>query len=559
MKKGNSDRVEKLIIGVTSLLRDKLSLSRPSSAIGCAYAALLVQENTQLTEGDLVSTIPNEYVRSLLKDLFHNNNSSIEQLAMAFSKDDLKMFILNYNDEYASAVVSSPLGVCQLALDILNPGKDDIILDLASGSGVFLANAAASTQAKKIVGVEINTDAVAISNIRSVVLKKPFETIQGNALTQDFNNIGASRLFVHPPFGLKLNRYEMDMSENTMISQLIQRGNKVSGDWAFVIAAYQNMVSEGKAVCLISGSGTWNSSDEALRTMMVKNGWIEGVISLPAGLLSYTNIPVTMIILSNGNESVRVLDASKIFTPGRRVNKLEKANIEEILHYYETDSELSRNVEIGELANNEYILNPLRYVDKIDIKDAIKLGEVAVTINRGANIRSTDLDKMVVPETTGFQYLMLQNIVNGLVQPDLPNIKTIEDNLDRFCIKSKSLIISKNAPFKVAMATFEGKKVLANGNLYFIEIDADKINPEFVEAFLQSELGNAQLEKYAKGAALRSISIQDLKEIQLPNIPREKQDRIAEEFVSLKEDLELLERQYKLVVNKKERLIEGVL
>lgn len=558
MEKKNLNRIENVIFGIASLLRDKMSLSRQSSVIGCAYAALLVQENTHLTESELLSSIPNNYVLSLLSDEFHYNRSAIEQLAMTFSEDDLKTFILNYNDEYASAENSSPLGVCQLALKILDPGANDILLDLGSGNGNFLANVATRAKVKRIVGVEINTEAVTVSIVRSLVFNKPFEIIQGNVISQDFKHIGANKIFSHSPFGVKLNRNELFFS-NTMLSQLTQKGIRVNGDWAFVLSAYHNIAQDGKAVCLMSGSGTWNTSDEVLREMMVKNGWIEGIISLPAGLLSYTNIPMTMIILSNGNKTVRMVEASNIFTPGRRVNKIEKIDVDRIMHHYRTDSEISRNVDFEELAHNEFILNPLRYVDKIDIKDAIKLGEVAVSINRGANIRSTDLDKMVVPETTGFQYLMLQNIVNGLVQPDLPNIKEIEDNLNRFCIKTKSLIISKNAPFKVAMATFKEKKVLANGNLYFMEIDSDKINPEFVEAFLQSELGNAQLEKYAKGSALRSISIQDLKEIQLPNIPKEKQDRIAEEFINLKEDLELLERQYKLVVNKKARLIEEVL
>jgi len=59
----------------------------------------------------------------------------------------------------------------------------------------------------------------------------------------------------------------------------------------------------------------------------------------------------------------------------------------------------------------------------------------------------------------------------------------------------------------------EDKTILANGNLYFIELDESKVNPTFVEVFLQSEVGMTQLNRYAKGAAMKSISIQDLKTI----------------------------------------------
>ena len=69
----------------------------------------------------------------------------------------------------------------------------------------------------------------------------------------------------------------------------------------------------------------------------------------------------------------------------------------------------------------------------------------------------------------------------------------------------------------------------------------------------------AQLHRFAKGGILKSISIQDLKKIEIPNIPREQQDRIAEEYLQLKDQLNVLQRQMDLVRDRMDRILEGVL
>ena len=91
------------------------------------------------------------------------------------------------------------------------------------------------------------------------------------------------------------------------------------------------------------------------------------------------------------------------------------------------------------------------------------------------------------------------------------------------------------------------------------ELDEKKANPVFVEIFLRSETGIAQLNRFAKGTAMKSISIQDLKMIKIPNIPRKKQDFIAEEYKNLCDELIILQRQIDLIHDRKARLLEEVI
>lgn len=62
----------------------------------------------------------------------------------------------------------------------------------------------------------------------------------------------------------------------------------------------------------------------------------------------------------------------------------------------------------------------------------------------------------------------------------------------------------------------EGNKILANGNLYVIELDEDKINPYFLKAYLESENGKAALSRVAVGATLLNLPVEGLKKITIP-------------------------------------------
>lgn len=203
----------------------------------------------------------------------------------------------------------------------------------------------------------------------------------------------------------------------------------------------------------MANGGMWNKPDEGLRKELIEQGLIEGIIQLPERLLSSTGIPVTVLIMSQGNDEIRMVDASKLVTKGRRQNTLENSDVMNILNAYHTDTDISNSVSIDEIAANEYILNPNRYMEvDVEIENGISLGELCLSINRGAMVKSKDLDSMVSKTSTQYHYLMLQNIKDSLIDAKLPNLKEIEDRLSKYCIQDKNLIISKTSPFKIATA-----------------------------------------------------------------------------------------------------------
>lgn len=152
---------------------------------------------------------------------------------------------------------------------------------------------------------------------------------------------------------------------------------------------------------------------------------------------------------------------------------------------------------------------------------------------------------------------MLQDIEDGIINSKLPAISSIEEKYSKHLIKNNNLLISKNAPFKIATAEINmNEQIVATGNLYCIEIDQDKINPIYVEAYLQSDLGNAELSRLSKGGAFDTISISNLKKVRIPNISREQQDQIANKFQGLKTEQETTRKKLERIIENKSEIIK---
>ncbi len=496
----------------------------------------------------------------LLKLLDRIDEKIFERIVSKYQKSDLKAYIQrnHMNDPLEE---SSPDSISKLVCKLLDINANDIVIDFGSGNGNFLEYVYQTYKNHLNYGVELNTDAYIISNIVKLSTESKIQYIQGNVLSQNFETLNANKIFTFPPLGTRWSHISKYINKNQNLSDYFQETNKlISGEWGFAISALINQKEGGKSVVLMSNPGTWNKSDEQIRKNLLQEGKIEGVILLPENLLDKTSISVSLIVFSQNNLSVRMVDATKMFAKGRKSNILKDDNIEDIYSAYMNESKVSKLIDIKEIANQEYILNPIRYIDEdVSFESSVLLGDLCKSINRGSMITSSELNELSSNHATSFRYLMLQNIHDGKIDDNLPYIKTIDSNMEKYCLKKDSLIISKISPFKVAHFNGDDKKVLANGNLYFIEINDKKVNPYFLEMFLQSEMGMSQLNRYAKGTAMKSISIQDLKIIKIPNISRQKQDELALQYQDLTEEIDLINHQLEYIKNKKSKLIEEVI
>ncbi len=482
-----------------------------------------------------------------LKQIVKENGEIALRLSNEFSENDLLAYLRLYPGEEGSkggGEYGTPESISKLALKLLNIKDKERIADFGSGVGGFINLASNIYDKNSFYGIELNTYSYELSKIRFELFDNDAEIELGNMFEVP-NDRKFEKIFSNYPFGLRLLHLQTDTE---YIKELYRRipviKRATSSDWIFNSLIYDHLTENGKAVTIMTNGSTWNSIDQPIREYFVRNGYIEAVISLPEKIFGFTSIPTTMLVLSKGNKSVRMIDATNLCEQGRRQNLITDNNIDTIISLMVDEGKQSVSVDLGTLKENEFVLNPSRYLEKaVEIEDGVEFGSLMKRITRGAPLKASDLDEMISEEPTDTQYLMLANIQNGMVSDNLPYLKKLDAKLDKYCIRNRNLLLSKNGvPFKIAVANVEeDRKLLGNGNLFIIELDEDKVNPYFIKAFFDSEIGTSVLKSIAVGATIPNISAESLKKLIVPLPSMEKQKEIANLYQAKQDEIKVLQ------------------
>ncbi|MDD3052696.1 MAG: N-6 DNA methylase, partial [Candidatus Cloacimonetes bacterium] len=422
------------------------------------------------------------------------------------------------------------------------------VADICSGSGTFLINASLNVPDATYRGVEINTEMCSVSRAKTEYVSGNIEIEQKDAffLLKENPVENYSKIFSNYPFGLRMkNLNEASHIIEEMMIKYPGASKATSSDWLFNVLLMNLLSKNGKAVSIMTNGSTWNELDTGMRKSFVENGYIESIILLPAKMFQFTSIPTTMIVLSHNNTSgVRIVDTTKHCIEGRRINEFSKQNIEEILNSLSDDTDYSRFISLKELRENNYSLSLNRYLSQeVNVSYPVQFAEAIKKITRGAQLSAAQLDQLVSDAPTDVQYLMLANIKDGIIGDDLPYLQAFDEKLEKYCIKSNNLIISKNGyPYKVAVASVkERTRIIGNGNMYIIELDEEKANPYYIKAFFESEQGIAALKSITVGATIQSIGVDSLKKLIIPLPPIEDQMKIAERYQVTLDEILLLQ------------------
>lgn len=169
-------------------------------------------------------------------------------------------------------------------------------------------------------------------------------------------------------------------------------------------------------------------------------------------------------------------------------------------------------------------------------KDVIK------KIKRATPVSASALDRMSSNEETNIKYLRLQDIQSGIIRDDLHCLKEIEPRQVQYLLKDEDLILSKiGFPYKVAVAKIvPGQSVLPVGNMYAIELDTTKVNPYYIKSFFESEQGAAALKSITTGETIPIISVDRLKNLQVPVPDMAEQNKIANKYLAVLDEIQVL-------------------
>lgn len=155
-----------------------------------------------------------------------------------------------------------------------------------------------------------------------------------------------------------------------------------NGDYAFLLHILKSLKSTGKGAVILPHGVLFRGNAEAdIRRNLIRQGYIKGIIGLPANLFYGTGIPACIIVIDKAGAKARLesessgifmIDASKGFMKDGPKNRLREQDLHKIVDVFNKQIEqtgYSRMVGISEIAGNDYNLNIPRYIDSSAAED----------------------------------------------------------------------------------------------------------------------------------------------------------------------------------------------
>ncbi|WP_449412084.1 type I restriction-modification system subunit M [Pandoraea soli] len=287
----------------------------------------------------------------------------------------------------------TPAEVSRVMAKVIGIGSaksaDQTIYDPTCGSGSLLIKAhdeakSATRLDLTIYGQEMDNATSALAKMNMILHDCPTAEIwKDNSLSSPhFRQVnGALKTFdfvvANPPFSTKAWSNGFDPLNDEFGRFEYGTPPDKNGDYAFLLHILTSLKSTGKgAVILPHGVLFRGGAEGVIRKRVIQQGYIKGIIDLPANLFYGTGIPACIIVLDKENAAARkgifMIDASKGFIKDGNKNRLRSQDIHKIVDAFNKQAEIpkfSRLVPVSEISENDFNLNIPRYIDSSEPED----------------------------------------------------------------------------------------------------------------------------------------------------------------------------------------------
>lgn len=535
------------------------------AVIATAYVLSKIQQTPLISINTIESFLDGINENEAVSTAISRNLDGLWEIVVSFigkyDTDVLEALVL-YDNSYFE--MSTPPSLVKLAMKILDIREQDTFFEICSGCATFPTYAHLfGRKINDYTGIEINYNLNDIAILRASLLDNSYTLVLSNALTYQYSK-SFDKIFANYPFGMRGSdldecRYKLQKHYKLNSSSIA----RCSSDWIFNATIVRNLNKTGKAVAIMTNGATFNKPDLLMRQFFAENGYIESIINLPPSLFIETAIPVTMIVFSYNNNSIRLVDAENIFSKtNKRLNILSDENVQKIFDCINHGGENTIDLFPKDMRNHDYNLMASHYLEKPNIEDGICFNNIIKSITRGAQIKSELLDSYKAVISTNYRYITLSNVSNGLIniEEGQQYIKELPKSLEKFVVPNNAIVLSKMASptFRSAIVNTKNEQsIIATGNLYIIEIDESKANPYYVQAFFDSVCGETILNYISSGSIVKTISADAVKNLIIPLPPLEKQNRIALKYQATLDEYAILKRKIQRVLEKKRKLLDS--
>ena len=285
-----------------------------------------------------------------------------------------------YTPAEVSRVIAQILGIHEA-----RTGADTTVYDPTCGSGSLLLKVADEARTPvTLYGQEKDAATSALARMNMILHNNPTALIvQGNTLADPkFKDGEALKTFdyvvANPPFSDK--RWSTGLNPlNDPFERFQSFGVPPAkqGDYAYLLQIVRSLKSTGKGECILPHGVLFRGNAEGeIRRNLVRKGYIEGIIGLPANIFYGTGIPACIMVIDKqgaiARKGIFMIDASHGFMKEGPKNRLRAQDIHKIVDTFTKRLDIpgySRLVSREEIEKNEFNLNLPRYIDSQQAED----------------------------------------------------------------------------------------------------------------------------------------------------------------------------------------------
>ncbi|MFQ1042470.1 type I restriction-modification system subunit M [Gilliamella sp. CG16] len=302
-----------------------------------------------------------------------------------------------YTPSEVSRILAKVIGINS------NTRQDTTVYDPTCGSGSLLLKASdEAPRGLSIFGQEMDNATSALARMNMILHNNATAKIwKGNTITdpQWKEENGKLKTFdfavANPPFSNKNWTNGINPQEDQFDRFSWGVPPEKNGDYAFLLHIIKSLKSTGKGAVILPHGVLFRGNAEArIRENLIKQGYIKGIIGLPANLFYGTGIPACIIVIDKEHASIResifMIDASKGFIKDGNKNRLRSQDIYKIVEVFTKQLEqprFSRVVPLSEIEANDYNLNIPRYIDSSEPED---LHDLSAHLQGGIPNRDVD-------------------------------------------------------------------------------------------------------------------------------------------------------------------------
>lgn len=429
---------------------------------------------------------------------------------------------------------------------LLDIKRSDLLLHVNAPDEAFLLE---SSDSIKSGPLKLSTLAIPDNNKSADLIRMRLDMNETNyTIVDDVGKLAKfkpNKVFINPIYSTFDKGYKYSIKNNSF--------------WDELLALSEIMTKDSRIVALVPNVMLSNSIDKDKKEMLIRNGYLEGILSLPLRYYSISlKVEVSLLVLSKGNKNVKIVDINRIFT----ISDVKSANLDNITEYivdrYTDDFD---EVSITDLINknsNLLISNIVTPETYEGMKNLTQLSAVA-DITKGTKKTKAEF-KDLIDQSGESQYCLLNStdIYEGIIKYDKLTRLIYDTSFEKYLVKKGDVVITnKSSKPKLAVIENEDLRIIPTGSMIIVSPHINQLDGVYLKMFFDSNKGIELLSKVQRGQKTTTLYPNDIEKLLVPCVDYKKQLRLVDQYKTKLDYLAEKKAELETIKNDIEKLINN--